>query len=370
MPRADRIPSTPFALLAAAAVAATVACSPPQQTRPAAGPPQVSTVTLETRPVTLKTELPGRTTAYLVAEIRPQVSGIIQQRPFTEGADVARGELLYRIDPAPYEAAVHEAEAALALARADLPALRSRAERLRGLAKAGAAGEQAADDAEAALRRAEAGVQAAEAALEQARVNLSYTPVTSPIAGRIGRSLVTIGALVTAHQPQPLALVQTLDPIYVDVTQSTSEVLRLRREVGGGTLVDSDSSRSVQLLLEDGTRYPETGTLEFRDISVDPTTGSVTLRMVFPNPDHVLLPGMFVRTVVEEGVAEHALLVPQQGVARDQRGDPLAWIVTGDGGNIKTTVDDGTTVTLTFPAAAESEPSTIAGRSVPKIRGD
>ena len=176
-----------------------------------------------------------------------------------------------------------------------------------------------------------AGVQAAEAALEQARVNLSYTPVTSPIAGRLGRSLVTIGAPVTAHQPQPLALVQTLDPIYVDVTQSTSEVLRLRREVGGGTLVDSDSSRSVQLLLEDGTRYPETGTLEFRDISVDPTTGSVTLRMVFPNPDHVLLPGMFVRTVVEEGVAEHALLVPQQGVARDQRGDPLAWIVTGDG---------------------------------------
>jgi len=320
-----------FGLVAIAVLLAGACNGGPQQQRGPAGPARVSTVTLETERVTLTTELPGRTAPYLVAEIRPQVSGIVQERPFTEGADVARGDLLYRIDPAPYQAAYDEAEAALALARADLPALESRAERLRGLAEAGAAGEQDADDAEAALRRAEANVQAAEAALERARVNLSYTPITSPISGRIGRSLVTIGALVTAHQPQPLAVVQTIDPIYVDVTQATSEVLRLRREFGGGGLTDSETSRSVRLLLEDGTPYPETGTLKFRDISVDPTTGSVTVRMVFPNPDQVLLPGMFVRAVVEEGVAENALLVPQQGVTRDQRGEALVWVVTDDG---------------------------------------
>ena len=308
----------------------TAACRP--KTAGAPPPPKVGTVTLHAQRLVLTTELPGRTSAYLIAEIRPQVNGIIQKRLFQEGAEVKAGDLLYQIDPAPYQAAFDQARAALAMAEANLPAARSRAERLRGLAAIHAVGQQDSDDAAAALATAEANVAAARAASENARINLDYTPIKSPIPGRTGRSSVTVGALVAAYQPVPLAVVQQLDPIYVDVTQSSAELLRLRRALKSGRLTqDGEAQGKVKLLLEDGTPYPLEGTLKFRDVTVDPSTGSVTLRMVFPNPDHVLLPGMFVRAVVEEGVNEQALLAPQQGVARDFKGNPMAWIVDADG---------------------------------------
>ena len=331
MTRARHGVSTPLCFLAAGAALLAAGCGHEQAAPPAPPPPEVSTVTLAPRQVTLTTELPGRTSPYLVAQIRPQVNGLIQARKFTEGTDVRQGSVLYRIDPAPYQAAYDQAAAALEVAKANLPALRSRAERMRGLAEARAAGQQQADDAEAALHQAEANVSAAKAALEAARVNLSYTPIKAPISGRIGRSAVTIGALVTAFQPTPLATVQQLDPIYVDVTQATAEVLRLQRAMARGQITHGESSRSVKLLLEDGTPYGEAGRLEFRDVTVDPTTGSVALRMVFPNPDRVLLPGMYVRAVVEEGVVDDALLVPQQGITRDPKGNPVALVVKADG---------------------------------------
>jgi len=339
VPLSSTCPATPgravrrcgIALLAAAIGVAASGCREAQSNIPQAGPPTVSTVTLTAQRLTLTTELPGRTAPYLVAEIRPQVNGIIQDRAFTEGSDVAAGALLYQIDPAPYKAAFDQAAAALAVAEANLPALRSRAERLRSLAEAHAVGDQDADDAEAALGQAEANVIAAKAALEAARINLSYTPISAPIAGRIGRSAVTIGALVTAYQPSPLAVIQQLDPIYVDVTQSSAELLRLQRELGKGRLVNGESNRSVKLLLEDSVPYDTEGRLEFRDVSVDPSTGSVTVRMVFPNPDHILLPGMFVRAVIEEGVIDQAVLAPQQGITRDPKGNPIAWVVGPSG---------------------------------------
>nr|HPK66878.1 efflux RND transporter periplasmic adaptor subunit [Thermoanaerobaculia bacterium] len=253
-------------------------------------PPEVGVVTLTSERVVLTTELPGRTSPYLIAEVRPQVNGLLQQRLFEEGADVRRGELLYQIDPAPYQAAVDQAAAALAVAEANVPAARSRAERLRGLVASRAVGEQDAVDAEAALARAEAGVAASRAALESARIQLSYTPIRSPISGRTGRSTVTPGALVAAYQPVPLVTVQQLDPIYVDVQQSSAELLRLQRVLASGALTRDEASASrVRLLLEDGTPYPHEGTLKFQDVSVAPTTGAVTLRMVFPNPEHQLL---------------------------------------------------------------------------------
>jgi membrane fusion protein (multidrug efflux system) len=318
------------ALLVAALFA--LGCGQQKASGPPPGPPEVGTVTLATERVVLTTELPGRTAPYLVAEVRPQVNGILQQRHFEEGADVRKGELLYQIDAAPYRAAVDQAEAALAMSEASVPAARSRAERLRGLVASRAVGEQAAEDAEAALRLAEAGVAASRAALESARIQLSYTPIRAPISGRTGRSGVTPGALVTAYQPVPLMTIQQLDPIYVDVQQSSAELLRLRRVMSSGALTrDGDSASRVRLLLEDGTPYSHEGALKFQDVTVAPTTGSVTLRLVFPNPDHVLLPGMFVRAVVEEGIDEAALLAPQQGVSRDPRGNALAFVVGADG---------------------------------------
>jgi membrane fusion protein (multidrug efflux system) len=288
-------------------------------------------VTVANERVVLTTELPGRTAPFLVAEIRPQVNGLLQDRRFEEGADVKSGALLYQIDPAPYRAAVDHAQAALAAAEASLPAARSRAQRLEGLVEIRAAGEQDRDDARAALQQAEASAAAARAALDSARIQLSYTPIRAPISGRIGKSSVTVGALVTAYQPVPLAVIQQLDPIYVDVPQSSAEILRLRRALSNGALKrDERGSRAVRLLLEDGTSYALEGILKFRDVTVDPATGSVSLRMVFPNPDHVLLPGMFVRAVVEEGVRESAVLVPQQGVSRDPKGNATALVVGAD----------------------------------------
>lgn len=311
----------------------------------AAGPPEVATVTVAPERVVLTTELPGRTSAYLVAEIRPQVNGLIQSRLFREGANVKEGELLYQIDPAPYRAAHEQAKAALATAEAELvtaeanlPAIRSRAERLNGLVAIHAVSQQDYDDATAALRQAEANlaarkaaVEVSRAAVESARINLSYTPVKAPITGRIGISNVTVGAMATAYQPTPLAVVQQLDPIYVDVSQANAELLRLRQRMESGLLKQrGDTQRKVKLVLEDKTTYALTGTMQFRDVTVDPTTGSVTLRLVFPNPNHVLLPGMFVRAIVQEGVSEQALLVPQQGVTRDTKGNAIAWIVGKD----------------------------------------
>jgi membrane fusion protein (multidrug efflux system) len=316
-----------------------------QAAPPVAGPAEVAAVTIQPERTLLSTQLPGRTTAYLVAEIRPQVNGLIQSRNFTEGAYVKQGDLLYQIDPAPYEAAYNQAQAAVATAEADLvtaqanlPAIRSRAERFKGLVEVRAVGQQDYDDAAAALRQAEANVEtrkravdAARAAVEMARINLSYTPIKSPISGRIGVSDITVGGLATAYQPTPLAVVQQLDPIYVDVTQASADLLTLRRRLESGRLKRNGATHDqVQLFLEDGTPYPLKGTLQFQDVTVDPATGSVRLRMVFSNPRNVLLPGMFVRALVEEGINDQALLVPQQGVTRDRKGNPLALIVGKD----------------------------------------
>jgi membrane fusion protein (multidrug efflux system) len=320
------------------------ACKSKMKAQPA-GPAEVAFVTIHPERVVLTTELPGRTSAYLVAEIRPQVNGIIQNRFFREGANVKAGELLYQIDPAPYQSAYSQAKAALAtaeaelmMARANLPAIQSREERFKGLVAVHAVGQQDYDDANAALQQAQATIEArktavevARAAQESARINLSYTPIRSPISGRIGISNVTVGALAAAYQPTPLAVVQRLDPIYVDVVQTSSSVLRLRQHLESGRLKKDGALQSrVKLVLEEGTPYALYGSLQFRDVTVDPTTGSMTLRIVFPNPDHVLLPGMFVRAYVEEGVAEQALLIAQQGVTRNTKGSPVALVINKD----------------------------------------
>jgi membrane fusion protein (multidrug efflux system) len=318
--------------LAAAAATLTLACGKGRSGPPQQGPVEVGTVTVNPEKVVLTTELPGRTSPYLVAEVRPQVNGLIRERAFEEGSNVKAGALLYQIDPAPYQAAYEQAKATLAMAEANVPAARLRAERLKGLVEIRATGRQNYDDALAALQQAEASVAASRAAVESARINLSYTPIRAPIPGRTGKSSVTVGALVTAYQPVPLAVVQQLDPIYVDVTQSSADLLRLRQSLESGRLKRSGESWSrVKLILEDDKVYSREGKLKFRDVTVDPTTGSVSLRMVFPNPDNVLLPGMFVRAIVEEGVNEEAILAPQQGVTRDQKGLPYALVAGKDG---------------------------------------
>ena len=308
-------------------------------------PPEVRIMTVKTEPLELKTELPGRTSASTVAEIRPQVNGLIIDRKFTEGSDVKAGDLLYEIDPAPYKSVYEQAAAVLKNTEANIPSLRSRAQRLKELAKIRAAGQQDAEDAEAALVKGEAAVAAAKAALESARINLSYTPIRAPISGRIGRSNVTIGAMVTAYQPVPLAVIQQLDPIYVDVTQSSADLLRLRKLFETGTVrVDESKKQNVKLILEDGTPYPLDGTFQFRDVTVDPSTGSVAIRMVFPNADQLLLPGMFVRAIVTEGVDDTAILVPQQGVTRNTQGQALAWIVNAENKVEERLLETGRTV--------------------------
>jgi membrane fusion protein (multidrug efflux system) len=345
-----------------------------QQAAPQPGIPEVAIVTVNSERVVLNTELPGRTSAYLIAEIRPQVNGIIQKRLFDEGSDVRAGAVLYQIDPAPFQAAYDNAAANLAVTRS--AADRARAalevsiagvsrqratlelartnrwrfeELFKGRAVSASQRDQAvteAEVAEATLRSAEAqvksdreavaaaeaAIQQAEAALETARINLAYTRITAPISGRISKSNVTVGALATAHQGSPFATIQQIDPIYVDATQSSANLLQLKRNIaadrikGGGP----DQAR-VKLLLEDGTPYSLEGNLKFSEVTVDPSTGSFILRMVFPNPKHTLLPGMYVRALVQEGVVDRAILVPQQGVSRDPKGNPLALIVDGDG---------------------------------------
>lgn len=321
-----------FIFLVISVMLSCVACKSQTTTATATPPTEVGIVTLITERIVLTTELPGRTSAYQVSEIRPQVSGLILKRNFKEGADVKAGALLYQIDPAQYQAAYDQAMAAQELAESKLPATRKLAERLDGLAEISAVGQQDADDAATALAAAEANVTLSKENVKAAKINLDYTPVRAPISGRIGRSNVTAGALVTAYQSVPLATIQQLDPIYVDVTQASADLLKLRQNAADGKLtVDDTMKRPVQLALEDGTPYPNEGTLQFRDASVNSTTGSVTLRMVFPNPDNVLLPGMYVRATIATGTKEQAILVPQQGVSRDTKAEPYALVLKADG---------------------------------------
>ena len=303
-------------------------CDRGQQSQPLSPVPEVATVTVQPQRVVLTTELPGRTSAFRIAEIRPQVNGLIQKRLFTEGSDVKAGQVLYRIDPAPFQAALDNAKAALGRAEASLTAIRLRAERYREALADKAVSQQDYDDADAALKQSEADIQYWKATMKTANINLRYTRVTAPISGRIGKSSVTDGALVTAYQPVALASIQQLDPIYVDVPQSTTELLRLRRRMTEGLLSrNGPDQNKVKLILEDDTAYPLEGTLQFSDVTVDPTTGSVILRVVFPNPEGVLLPGMFVRAMIREGVDDQAILIPQQGVSRDPKGSPFALVV-------------------------------------------
>ncbi len=306
------------ALVSAIAVAMLTLTGCQEDSTPQAQPtPEVGVVTLQAQPYALTSEVPGRTSAYRIAEVRPQVNGIIQKRLFTEGSEVKAGQQLYQIDPATYEAAYKSAQATLLSAK-------SLADRYKLLVNDKAVSQQAYDEARAASLQA-------DAALEQARIDLRYTRVMAPISGRIGRSAVTEGALVSNGQASAMATIQQLDPIYVDVTQSSKELLRLRRDLAEGRLQKaSDSAAKVALKLEDGSRYAHEGTLEFSEVAVDESTGSVTLRAVFPNPDHLLLPGMFVHAELVSGVKENAILAPQQGVTRNQRGEPTAMVVNAE----------------------------------------
>ncbi|HMK44764.1 MAG TPA: efflux RND transporter periplasmic adaptor subunit [Dissulfurispiraceae bacterium] len=298
-------------------------------------PPEVGTLSVQPQKVTLTTELSGRTSAYFIAEVRPQVSGIVQKRLFVEGKDVKAGEVLYQIDPSAYQAVFDNARAALARAEANLIPVRLKAGRYQELLKINAVSQQESDDATAALKQAEADVESAKAGLETARINLAYTKVTAPISGRIGRSAVTDGALVTANQPAALATIQQISTMYVDVTQSSAELLRLKQSLASGLLKSSEKGQArVRLILEDGSPYQLPGTLKFSEVTVDQTTGSVTLRAVFPNPKQMLLPGMFVRAVVEEGMNEKAILVPQRGVTRNPAGNPMVMLV-GEGEKVE-----------------------------------
>jgi membrane fusion protein (multidrug efflux system) len=295
-------------------------------------PPEVGTVTIVARPTTLTTELPGRTVPYRIAEVRPRVSGLIQDRLFTEGGEISAGQVLYQIDPAVYQAAYDSAEAALARSQATLDRARLKADRYALLAKSKAVSQEDNDDTQAALKEAVASVAVDQAALEHARIDLAYSRVESPIAGRIGRSTVTQGALVTANQAEALATVQQLDPIYVDLTQSSTQLLKLRRALADGRLEKPDGEQAkVTLILEDGRVHPHAGRLESSEVTVDQGTGTVTLRATIPNPEEELLPGMFVRARVEEGIRQDAILIPQQGVQHDRRGNPIALVVNDEG---------------------------------------
>lgn len=299
---------------------------PPQQQ----GAPAVTVVTLKTEAVALTRELPGRTNAYLIAEVRPQVTGIVEERLFQEGSLVEAGQPLYQIDDATYRARYNSAVASLARAEATVEVARLNAARAEELVKANAVSRQEHENAVAALQQAEADVGVAEAAVASSRVELGYARITSPIAGRIGKSSVTQGALVTADQAQPLATVQQLDPIYVDLTQSSSELLQLRQAVAGGNVRGTENT-PVTILLEDGTPFDHEGELSFAEVSVDPSTGSFSLRVTVPNPDHLLMPGMYVRAVLSAAVLEDGILVPQQGIARDPKGNASALVVGTDG---------------------------------------
>ncbi|EAU5919120.1 multidrug efflux RND transporter periplasmic adaptor subunit AcrA [Salmonella enterica] len=292
--------------------------------------PEVGVVTLKTEPLQITTELPGRTVAYRIAEVRPQVSGIILKRNFVEGSDIEAGVSLYQIDPATYQATYDSAKGDLAKAQAAANIAELTVKRYQKLLGTQYISKQEYDQALADAQQATAAVVAAKAAVETARINLAYTKVTSPISGRIGKSSVTEGALVQNGQASALATVQQLDPIYVDVTQSSNDFLRLKQELANGSLKQENGKAKVDLVTSDGIKFPQSGTLEFSDVTVGQTTGSITLRAIFPNPDHTLLPGMFVRARLQEGTKPTALLVPQQGVTRTPRGDATVLVVGAD----------------------------------------
>lgn len=317
--------------LAAGAALLLLGCGHRVVPPPTPAAPKVSVVTVRAEAVPITTELPGRVTAYRVADVRPQVSGIIQKRLFVEGSEVKAGQQLYQIDPAPYKAAYDSAVAALAAARA-------LAERYKPLVEANAVSKQDYDNAVAARLQA-------QAAVETAHINLVYTKVLSPISGRLGRSFVTEGALVTANQAAALATVQQLDPIYVDVTQPSTTLLRLRREADAGLLKRNAAGKpEVRLLLEDGTEYAHPGSLEFSEVTVDQGTGSVTLRALMPNPERLLLPGMFVRALIQEGVREGTVLAPQQAISHNQKGEPTALVVDPDNTVEERVLETGRTI--------------------------
>ena len=308
------------------------------------GPREVVIIKLEPRREVYTTALAGRIASFQVAEVRPQVGGILQQRLFTEGADVKAGQALYQIDPATYEAALDSAQAALMKAEANVTPARLKAERFRELLAIKAVSKQEYDDAQAAFKQAEADVAVNRAAVKTARINLEYTKVRSPISGRIGKSAFTPGALVTANQAQALTSVRQLDPVYVDITQSSQDLLRLRAQFTNGELRSAAEEAPVRLKLENGAMYPHEGRLQFTDVSVDESTGMVSLRALFPNPEHILLPGMYVRAVIAEGVDENALLVPQRALRRDPKGQASVLLVDGGGKVDVRLVDVGHTV--------------------------
>jgi len=306
---------------------ALTGCDEKQAQQGAQQVPEVGVVTLKSEPLQITTELPGRTSAYRIAEVRPQVSGIILKRNFTEGGDVKAGDSLYQIDPATYQANYERAKGDLAKAQPAAKIAQLTVSRYQKLIGTQYISQQEFDSAQADAQQANAAVTAAKAAVETARINLAYTKVTSPISGRIGKSAVTEGALVQSGQTNALATVQQLDPIYVDVTQSSNDFLRLKQELENGTLKQENGKAKVELVTSDGIKFPQAGSLEFSDVTVDQTTGSITLRAIFPNPNHTLLPGMFVRASLEEGTNPTALLVPQQGVTRTPRGDASAMVI-------------------------------------------
>jgi membrane fusion protein (multidrug efflux system) len=318
-------------LLLTLAAIALASCDKKAAQVPPAAPVQVGVVTLKPEPVALSTELPGRTTAFLTADVRPQVSGLVNKRIFVEGAEVKAGEQLYQIDPATYQATYDSAVATLAHNQAALVDARAKSARYKPLAAAQAVSQQDYVDAVASTGEAAADIGTAQASIEQARINLVYTRVTSPISGRIGKSSVTPGALVTANQTTVLATVTQLDPIYVDVTQPATTLLRLQRELADGKLQTSGPNQAkVELILEDGSKYKVAGALQFSEVTVDQGTGTVSLRAIFPNPDHSLLPGLFVRARLQEGVNDQGLLVPQQGVSHNTHGDATVLVVGKD----------------------------------------
>jgi membrane fusion protein (multidrug efflux system) len=319
----------PVAFAMAAAVLAGCGRAEPADT--AAQPPQVSVVTVHRSSVPITIELPGRTAAYLVAQVRARVDGIVLKREFEEGSEVSEGQRLYQIDPAPYIASLNSATASLQKAKANLVSMNAQAERYKVLVAANAVSKQDYDNAVSTQGQAAADVATAKAAIAIAQINLDYTSVVSPITGRSGPSLVTQGAYVQASAATLMETVQQIDPIYVDLTQSSVQGLQLRRDMADGTLkLNGPDKAKVTLLLEDGTQYPLTGTLQFSDVTVDQTTGSVTVRAIIPNPHFTLLPGMFVRARIDEGVDDNAMLVPQIGVTHDPKGQATALIVGPD----------------------------------------
>jgi membrane fusion protein (multidrug efflux system) len=328
--------STPVARAAGAIalVGATfllTACGKKKEEAPPPQTPEVRVFKVTAAPLKLTTELPGRTTAFQVAEVRPQVSGVILKRLFTEGADVKAGTPLYQIDPATYQANVNSAKATLAKAKATLLSSGPTVKRYKGLLDIEGISRQDYETAIATDAQAQADVATAQAALDTAIINLKYTHVYAPISGRIGRSTVTAGALVTAAQTNALTTVQQLDPVYVDVTQSSDALLKLKSDIDNGSLKSAGKEAKVTLMLSDGTKYAESGKLQFADVSVDESTGNVTLRALFPNPKHNILPGMFVRAVVETGVKNDAMVVPQVGITRNAKGEATAMVLGKDG---------------------------------------